>query len=403
MDSSTTLIAITIAVALLFDFTNGFHDTANAVATAIATGALRPKVAVAMSAVCNLAGAFVSVAVAKTISGGIIDERAGIRPPVILAALAGAVLWNLATWLLGIPSSSSHALVGGLIGATVASVGLQGVNGMAVVGKILVPAVLSPLIGGVVAYAATRAAGRLSGPERGAGRDGRAGRGTERAGGSRARAGQVLAAALVSLAHGTGDGQKTMGVITLTLVTAGSLPAGSAPPLWVIVTAGLTMALGTYTGGRRIIRTLGTGLTRLGPRQGCVAQTSAAAVLLTTSHLGFAVSTTHAVTGSVAGAGLATPGGDLSRTTVRAMLVSWVLTLPAAGLVAALAVLLTEQGAWGQDATAALLLCATLAFWARSRRTAVTARSVAPAAATAADTAAATSAAGSTAAATATA
>ncbi|MDD9379801.1 inorganic phosphate transporter [Streptomyces sp. ZAF1911] len=381
MDSSTTLIAVTIAVALLFDFTNGFHDTANAVATAIATGALRPKVAVAMSAVCNLAGAFVSVAVAKTISGGIIDEHAGIRPPVILAALAGAVLWNLATWLLGIPSSSSHALVGGLIGATVASVGLQGVNGTAVVGKILVPAVLSPLIGGVVAYAATRAAGRLSDPGRGAGRAeqaGRADRATERAGGRGARAGQVLAAALVSLAHGTGDGQKTMGVITLTLVTAGSLPAGSAPPLWVIVTAGLTMALGTYTGGWRIIRTLGTGLTRLGPRQGCVAQTSAAAVLLTTSHLGFAVSTTHAVTGSVAGAGLATPGGVLSRTTVRAMLVSWVLTLPAAGLVAALAALLTEQGAWGQGATVALLVCAALAFWARSRRTAVTARSVAP-------------------------
>ncbi|MCX5301620.1 inorganic phosphate transporter [Streptomyces sp. NBC_00193] len=397
MDSSTTLIAVTIAVALLFDFTNGFHDTANAVATAIATGALRPKVAVAMSAVCNLAGAFVSVAVAKTISGGIIDEHAGIRPPVILAALAGAVLWNLATWLLGIPSSSSHALVGGLIGATVASVGLQGVDTMAVVGKILVPAVLSPLIGGVVAYAATRAAGRLSGPERAE----RAEHETERAGGRGARAGQVLAAALVSLAHGTGDGQKTMGVITLTLVTAGSLPAGSAPPLWVIVTAGLTMALGTYTGGWRIIRTLGTGLTRLGPRQGCVAQTSAAAVLLTTSHLGFAVSTTHAVTGSVAGAGLATPGGVLSRTTVRAMLVSWVLTLPAAGLVAALAVLLTEQGAWGQDTTAALLVCATLAFWARSRRTAVTARNVAPETATAADTATAT--AGSTGAATATA
>lgn len=368
MDSSTTLIAVTIAVALLFDFTNGFHDTANAVATAIATGALRPKVAVALSAVCNLAGAFVSVAVAKTISGGIIDEHAGIRPPVILAALAGAVLWNLATWLLGIPSSSSHALVGGLIGATVASVGLQGVNGTAVAGKILLPAVLSPLIGGVVAYAATRAAGRLRGPERAA--DAGAGRA--------ARAGQVLAAALVSLAHGTGDGQKTMGVITLTLVTAGSLPAGSAPPLWVIAAAGLTMALGTYTGGWRIIRTLGTGLTRLGPRQGCVAQTSAAAVLLTTSHLGFAVSTTHAVTGSVAGAGLATPGGVLSGTTVRAMLVSWVLTLPAAGIIAALAALLTEQGAWGQDATAALLLCATLAFWARSRRTAVTARSVAP-------------------------
>ncbi|MFZ3493619.1 anion permease [Streptomyces sp. 5.8] len=374
MDSSTTLIAITIAVALLFDFTNGFHDTANAVATAIATGALRPKVAVAMSAVCNLAGAFVSVAVAKTISGGIIDEHAGIRPPVILAALAGAVLWNLTTWLLGIPSSSSHALVGGLIGATVASVGLQGVNGTAVVGKILVPAALSPLIGGLVAYAATRAAGRLRGPGRG---EGAAGPGAG-AGGRGARAGQVLAAALVSLAHGTGDGQKTMGVITLTLVTAGSLPAGSAPPLWVIAAAGLTMALGTCTGGWRIIRTLGTGLTRLGPRQGCVAQTSAAAVLLTTSHLGFAVSTTHAVTGSVAGAGLATPGGVLSRRTVRAMLVSWVLTLPAAGIVAALAVLLTEQGAWGQDTTAALLLCATLAFWARSRRTAVTARSVAP-------------------------
>lgn len=378
MDSSTTLIAITIAVALLFDFTNGFHDTANAVATAIATGALRPRIAVALSAVCNLAGAFVSVAVARTISGGIIDEHAGIRPHVILAALAGAVLWNLTTWLLGIPSSSSHALVGGLIGATVASVGLQGVVATAVIGKILVPAALSPLIGGAVAYAATRAAGRLRGPERGRSGGNGARAGTKGGGGRGARAGQVAAAALVSLAHGTGDGQKTMGVITLTLITAGSLPAGSAPPLWVIVAAGLTMALGTFTGGWRIIRTLGTGLTRLGPREGCLAQTSAAAVLLTTSHLGFAVSTTHAVTGSVAGAGLAAPGGVLNRRTVRSMLTSWVLTLPAAGIVAALAVLLTEQGAWGQDTTAGLLLCATLAFWARSRRTAVTARSVAP-------------------------
>lgn len=226
MEHITLLLAIVIVTALVFDFTNGFHDTANAMATTISTGALKPKTAVAMSAALNLVGAFLSVEVAKTISGGIIDEK-GIRTEVIFAALVGAILWNLLTWLLGLPSSSSHALFGGLIGAAVMSAGWSSVNGSTVVTKVLLPAVAAPIVAGVAAMLATRLTYRIN-------------RNTdEKATAKGYRAGQIASAGLVSLAHGTNDAQKTMGIITLALVTGGVLHPGANPrcgsssrPVW---------------------------------------------------------------------------------------------------------------------------------------------------------------------------
>lgn len=278
MEHITLLLAIVIVTALVFDFTNGFHDTANAMATTISTGALRPKTAVAMSAVLNLVGAFLSVEVAKTISGGIINED-GLRTEVIFAALVGAILWNLLTWLVGLPSSSSHALFGGLIGAAVMSAGWSSVNGGTVVTKVLLPAVAAPIVAGLAALLATRLTYRIGGKVRDEAQQKATAKGY--------RAYQIASAGLVSLAHGTNDAQKTMGIITLALVTGGVLHPGSNPPVWVIVAAGTAIALGTYLGGWRIIRTMGSGLTDLKPPQGFAAQTSAATVILASSHLGF--------------------------------------------------------------------------------------------------------------------
>ncbi|MFF3245721.1 anion permease [Streptomyces sp. NPDC002870] len=355
MEHITLLLAIVIVTALVFDFTNGFHDTANAMATTISTGALKPKTAVAMSAVLNLVGAFLSVEVAKTISSGIVTED-GITPEVIFAALVGAILWNLMTWLIGLPSSSSHALMGGLIGATIASVGIGGVNGGTVVTKVLIPAIAAPLVAGIAAFLASRLTYRI-------GRNA-----DEKATAKGYRAGQITSAGLVSLAHGTNDAQKTMGIITLALVAGGVLSPGSNPPMWVILAAGLAIALGTYLGGWRIIRTMGKGLTDLQPQQGFAAQTSAASVILASSNLGFSLSTTHSCSGAVMGAGLGRKGGVVRWSTATRMFVAWGLTLPAAGLVAAGSEFVTKQGDWGVAAVAAFLIGACVAIWFVSRR-----------------------------------
>ncbi|GGQ24650.1 inorganic phosphate transporter [Streptomyces roseolilacinus] len=355
MEHITLLLAIVVVTALVFDFTNGFHDTANAMATTISTGAMKPKAAVAMSAVLNLVGAFLSVEVAKTISKGLVDET-GIQPEVILAALVGAILWNLLTWLVGLPSSSSHALMGGLIGATVASIGVSGVNGGVVLTKVLIPAVAAPVVAGVAAMVATRLTYKV-----GANIDQKTGR-------KGYKAGQIASAGLVSLAHGTNDAQKTMGIITLALVAGGALAPGSNPPVWVIVSAGLAIALGTYLGGWRIIRTMGKGLTDLQPQQGFAAQTGAATVILASSHLGFSLSTTHVCSGAVMGAGLGRKGGVVRWSTATRMFVAWGLTLPAAGLVAALAELVARQGDWGVAVVAAFLVGSSAAIWFVSRR-----------------------------------
>ncbi|MFF3766609.1 anion permease [Streptomyces sp. NPDC001922] len=356
MEHITLLIGIVIITALVFDFTNGFHDTANAMATTISTGALKPRTAVAMSAVLNLIGAFLSIEVARTISGGIIDEGSGIRPEVIFAGLVGAIIWNLLTWLAGLPSSSSHALFGGLIGATVASVGFGAVNADAVVMKVLIPAVAAPLVAGIAAMVATRLTYRLARNQ------------DEQETAKGYRAGQIASAALVSLAHGTNDAQKTMGVITLALITGGALAPQADPPMWVIVSSGVAIALGTYLGGWRIIRTMGKGLTDIQPPQGFAAQTGAATVILASSHLGFALSTTQVCSGSVMGSGLGRKGGVVRWSTAGRMVAAWGLTLPAAGLVAAAAALLAGQGTWGVAAVAVLALVACGAIWALSRR-----------------------------------
>ncbi|MFF8988768.1 anion permease [Streptomyces sp. NPDC014983] len=355
MESFSLILAIVVVTALAFDFTNGFHDTANAMATTISTGAMKPKLAVAMSATLNLVGAFLSVEVANTISKGLVDES-GIRPEVIFAALVGAILWNLLTWLVGLPSSSSHALMGGLIGAAVASAGFGAVHGGVLVTKVLLPAVAAPVVAGVASLVATRFSYGIGGKAEGeATRKGY-------------RAGQVASAGLVSLAHGTNDAQKTMGVITLALIAGGAIAPGSNPPVWVILSAGLAIALGTYIGGWRIIRTMGTGLTDLEPRQGFAAQTSAATAILASSHLGFSLSTTHVVSGAVMGSGLGRKGGVVRWSTATRMTLAWVLTLPAAALVGAGAEAVTELGAWGTAVVAVFLVAASAWIYKLSRR-----------------------------------
>jgi len=339
VDTVALMVVLVIALALFFDFTNGFHDTANAMATPIATGALKPKVAVLLAAILNLVGAFLSTEVAKTISGGLIYEdqiSATVFPAVIFAGLIGAITWNMVTWLLGLPSSSSHALFGGLIGATIVGVGASAVNFGVVLSKIVLPALIAPVTAGIIAYSATKLAYAIT-RRYDARPDGRPG----------FRFGQIFTSSLVALAHGTNDAQKTMGVITLTLIAAGLQPAGSAPHIWVIAACAAAIAIGTYTGGWRIIKTLGTGLTAVKPAQGFAAEVSTASTILASSHLGFALSTTHVASGSVIGSGLGRRGSVVRWATARRIVTGWVFTLPAAAVVGAVAQLLVGIGPIG--------------------------------------------------------
>ncbi|WP_353815588.1 inorganic phosphate transporter [Agromyces sp. SYSU T00266] len=355
----TLIVVLVIALALFFDFTNGFHDTANAMATPIATGALRPKVAVALAAVLNLIGAFLSTEVAKTISGGLIREGEDgvfITPELIFAGLIGAITWNMVTWLLGLPSSSSHALFGGLIGAALVGFGIQAIDGGVVMSKIILPALLAPLTAGLVAFAATKLAYAIT--RRYDGRpDGRDG----------FRHAQIFSSSLVALAHGTNDAQKTMGVITLTLISVGAQPVGSGPEFWVIVTCAVAIALGTYMGGWRIIKTLGTGLTDVKPAQGFASETATAATILASSHLGFALSTTQVASGSVIGSGLGRRGSKVRWRTAGRIGIGWILTLPAAGGVGALAAVVATIGVVGVliDALAAAVIIGGIFLWSR--------------------------------------
>jgi PiT family inorganic phosphate transporter len=361
----TVVVALVIALALFFDFTNGFHDTANAMATPIATGALKPKVAVAIAAVLNLVGAFLSTEVAKTISGGLIREGEGgilITPEMIFAGLVGAIVWNMITWLLGLPSSSSHALFGGLIGATVVGAGFDAIDPVVLLSKIVLPALLAPVIAGVVAFVATKLAlliTRRSTPSQ-----------------SGFKVGQIFTSSLVSLAHGTNDAQKTMGVITLTLVAAGFQATGSGPEFWVIVVCALAIALGTYMGGWRIIRTLGTGITDVSPPQGFAAEASTTATILASSHLGFALSTTQVASGSVIGAGLGKDPRSVRWRIAGRIAVGWLITLPAAGLMAAGAELIARIPDVGLFIDAAIGGAVILVIFLRSRRTRVSSRNV---------------------------
>ena len=356
----TLTLVLVIITALAFDFTNGFHDTANAMATPIATGALRPKVAVAIAAVLNLVGAFLSTEVARTISGGLIREGDGgvqITPLMIFAGLIGAIVWNMVTWLFGLPSSSSHALFGGLIGAVVVGAGFGAIDGGVLLSKVVLPALLAPVIACSVAFLATRLAYLI------------AARSDSAQGGF--RYGQVFTSSLVSLAHGTNDAQKTMGVITLTLVAAGFQTAGTGPEFWVIVVCALAIALGTYMGGWRIIRTIGTRITDIAAPQGFAAEASTAATILASSHLGFALSTTQVASGSVIGAGLGRDVRSVRWRVAGRIAVAWLITLPAAGAVAALAELVARLGVIGVAIDAIVGVGVTVFIFIRSRRTVV--------------------------------
>ncbi|HWS49790.1 MAG TPA: inorganic phosphate transporter [Microbacterium sp.] len=366
METAALIVVLVILLALFFDFTNGFHDTANAMATPIATGALKPKTAVLLAAVLNLVGAFLSTEVAKTVSGGIVREDQishGILPSLIFAGLIGAITWNMLTWLLGLPSSSSHALFGGLIGATMVGVGVTGVNFSVVLSKVILPALIAPLTAGIIAFVATKIAYSITRRYDGKpdGRDG-------------FRWGQIFTSSLVALAHGTNDAQKTMGVITLALITVGwQSGAHHEPQLWVIVSCAVTIALGTYLGGWRIIRTLGKGLTEVKPAQGFAAESSTAATILASSALGFALSTTQVASGSVIGSGLGRRGSTVRWRTAGRIAIGWLLTLPAAGAVGALAALLVVWlGNWGVAIDAVLAVVVIVGLYLRSRRDAVT-------------------------------
>jgi len=355
----SVLVVLVVVTALIFDFTNGFHDTANSMATSIATGALRPKVAVTISAVLNLVGAFLSVEVAKTISNGLVDDTK-IGPAIVFGGLVGAIVWNLVTWFVGLPSSSSHALFGGLIGATWVSAGTDSVHFGKIVEKVLVPAALSPVLAGLVAMIVTYFVYRMF---------------VRRGRTAGFRVGQIISASLVSLAHGTNDAQKTMGVITLTMITAGTLPAGAGPPLWVIVSAALALALGTYLGGWRITFTLGKGLTDIDGPQGFAAQTSSAAVILASTNFGFPLSTTHVCSGGIVGSGVGRNESPVRWRTAGRMVVAWLFTLPAAAIVGAGAGLVTSTGTVGTIAVGVAGLAIGVGIYLLSRRSPVNASS----------------------------
>ncbi len=381
MDASLIVLLCVIGTALFFDFTNGFHDTGNAVAPSIATGALKPKVAVALSAVMNLLGAFLSVAVALTVTNSVVKLQNDDGTPIteltanhgeallliILAGLVGGILWNMLTWLLGLPSSSSHALFGGLIGATLAAGQSVKWNGDGtkidgVLGKIVMPALLSPLIAGLIAAVATYVVAHLVASRDTTSTD------------AGFRWGQIGAASLVSLAHGTNDAQKTMGVITLALIAYGSWTSTDAIPLWVKVVCAVAIAAGTYLGGWRIIRTLSKGLVDITRPQGMSADGASAAVILASSHLGFALSTTQVASGSILGSGVGRPGAHVRWSVAGRMVLAWLTTLPAAGLGGALMWLIGNAlgGLAGPMVVMALLLAGAGAMFRQSRHHAVT-------------------------------
>ena len=349
------VVVAVVVVALIFDFTNGFHDSANAMAGPIATGALKPRTAVIVAAILNVVGAFLSTEVAKTISGGFFDE-ALVTAPLVLAGLAGAIVWNLMTWLLGLPSSSSHALFGGLIGAVVAGSGLASVNGSVVVSKVLLPAIMAPLVAGIAAAMATRLAYRITAATPKSDRD------------TGFKYGQAFTASLLALAHGTSDGQKTMGVITLVLIATGYQDTGTGPYLWVVLTAGLAIGLGTYAGGWRIMRTMGKGIVEIKTPQGAAAGAASTATILASAHLGFGLSTTHVATGSILGSGVGRKGARVRWSVARKMVVAWLLTLPGAALIGGAAALLAQRGAYGVVALLVLLAAGSLVIWVISRR-----------------------------------
>jgi PiT family inorganic phosphate transporter len=326
VDAADIIIALVVVAALGFDFTNGFHDTANAMATTIATGALKPKLAVTIAAILNFIGAFISLKVAATVAEGIVKGDV-ITPSVVFGGLVGAITWNLGTGRFGLPSSSSHALIGGVVGATVVASGTDAVLGDGIVSKVIVPALVSPILAGAIAalgvlvvYAMIK-------------------RFQEERAEREFRWAQVASSSMVALAHGTNDAQKTMGVISLALIANGSIKGGDAfdVPTWVVVACATAIALGTYCGGWRIIKTLGTKVVEVRPPQGFGSEAVAATVILASSHVGFPLSTTQVVSGAVTGSGVGRPGARVNWSVAGRIVIGWVLTLPAAAACAAVA------------------------------------------------------------------
>jgi inorganic phosphate transporter, PiT family len=321
MDSDVVLV-IVVATALIFDFTNGFHDTANVVATSISTHAMPPRLAVGYAAVFNFVGAFISLEVAATVAKDVVDAGV-ITPSVVFAGLIGAIVWNLTTWYFGLPSSSSHALIGGVVGSAFAAGGADAVFSDGVLGKVLIPALLAPTVAFVAGVIAINVAYGITGRER----PGPVSRGF--------RLGQVASGGMLALAHGTNDAQKTMGVITLALIANGTLSESADVPFWVVISAATAIALGTYTGGWRIIRTMGTRIIKMDSAQGFSAQGAGAAVILASTHFGFPLSTTQVISGGVMGAGAGKRVSAVRWGVAGNIVTAWLLTLPTAAAIGA--------------------------------------------------------------------
>lgn len=330
MDSDLLVLVIVVATALTFDFTNGFHDTANVVATSISTRALAPRTAVALAAVLNFAGAFISLQVAATVANDVVDAGS-ITLTVIFAGLIGAISWNLITWYFGLPSSSSHALIGGMVGAAFAAAGTGAIMGEGILAKILIPALLAPIVAFAVGGLAIMISYRVVGKQR----PGLVNRGF--------RLGQIVSGSMLALAHGTNDAQKTMGVITLALIAHGTLDADNFEvPFWVVVSAATAIALGTYSGGWRIIRTMGTRIIKMDTAQGFSAQGAGASVILAASNFGFPLSTTHVISGGIVGAGAGKRLSAVRWGVAGNIFVAWLMTLPAAAAFGAAAYGVTQ-------------------------------------------------------------
>jgi PiT family inorganic phosphate transporter len=358
------IVVIVVATALAFDFTNGFHDTANVVATSISTRAMSPNIAVGYASILNFAGAFISLQVAATVAKDVIEVPAGDTAflLVVFGGLVGAIAWNLITWYFGLPSSSSHALIGGMVGAVFVGAGSDAVFFQAgILGKVMIPALIAPLlaftVAGIAILVLYRIVGRLRpGPVTGG-----------------FRAGQVISAGLLALAHGTNDAQKTMGVIALVLVAHGTLSASDpTPPTWVVASAATAIAAGTYVGGWRIIRTMGSRIHKMDTAQGFAAQGAGAAVILAASHVGFPLSTTHTISGAVIGSGAAKRLSAVRWGVAGNIVVAWIVTLPAAAVIGAATYGVTRLFGTGVAGpivvTALILIGATLLFLRRMQR-----------------------------------
>jgi len=357
MDSEIILV-IVVVTALAFDFTNGFHDTANVVATSISTRAMPPKIAVGYAAVLNFFGAFLSLEVAATIASGIVEADL-ITPMIVFGGLIGAIAWNLITWYFGLPSSSSHALIGGVVGAAFVAAGPDAVIGEGLIGKVAIPAVVAPTLAFLVAGIGILVIYGMVGRQH----PGPVTRGF--------RFGQIISGGLLALAHGTNDAQKTMGVITLALIAAGELGSGAEPPFWVIVSAATAIALGTYMGGWRIIKTMGSRIIKMDAAQGFAAQGSGAAVILAATHVGFPLSTTHTISGGVMGAGAAKRVSAVRWGVAGNIVTAWVLTLPASAAIGAFTYGVTRvfgTGAAGPVVVSAVLVVVGVVVFARRLR-----------------------------------